>query len=45
MDCGSVQGVNWEESSQAGFQVTLRAAPDEAVSTGHSADYHSHRTK
>jgi hypothetical protein len=34
MDCGSVQDANWEESSQAGFQVTLRAAQDEAVSTG-----------
>ena len=34
MDCGSVQDKNWEESSQASFQVTLRAAQDEAVSTG-----------
>ena len=28
-------GMIWEESSHAGFQVTLRAAQDEAVSTGH----------
>jgi hypothetical protein len=45
MDCGSVQDVNWEKSSQAGFQVTLRAAQDEAVSTGRYGAYHSYHTK
>jgi|WetSurMetagenome_2_1015567.scaffolds.fasta_scaffold16276_3 hypothetical protein len=45
MDCGSVQDANREESSQAVFQMTLRAAQDEAVSTGHKKGYHSNGAK
>jgi hypothetical protein len=45
MDCGSVQDVNWEEPSQTCFQVTLRAAQNEAVSTGRHGEYHSYDVK
>jgi hypothetical protein len=38
-------GTDEEESSQAGFQVTLRAAQDEAISTGWEKEYHSYHAK
>lgn len=38
-------GIDREESSQTGFQLTLRAAQDEAVSTGRQEGYHSYRAK
>jgi hypothetical protein len=37
-------GIDGEESSQAGVQVTLRAAQEKAVSTGCQGEYHSRRS-